>query len=193
MKYLYFLTMPSVNEPKVELTQVFARTSRGQSEALDPSSALTPMLRHLLILLDGRAPLSDLQTYYPHKDISVAALLLWHHGYAQPVLTQEKPGFFRKMLWGKSADTVAPQVNSEFFVDSLQSVFPGTQGGDVKPRFSESGKYWFSQGGLALSKEAAAKLRDHLHIDSISSEEIEHFDLPIDDSPKKLSKPPKRS
>ena len=27
-----------------------------------------------------------------------------------------------------------------------------------------------------MSKEAAAKLRDHLHIDSISSEEIDHFD-----------------
>ncbi len=182
--------MPSSNEPKIELTQVFARTSRGQSEALDPSSALTPMLRHLLILLDGRAPLADLQTYYPHKDISVAALLLWHHGYAQPVLTQEKPGFFRKMLWGKSADTVAPHVNSEFFVDSLQSVFPGTQG-EIKPRFSESGKYWFSQGGLALSKEAAAKLRDKLHLDSSPTDEMDHFDLPIDAPPRKSPKRPK--
>jgi hypothetical protein len=176
--------MTASQEPKIELTQVFARTSRGQSEALDAASALTPMLRHLLILIDGRAPLAELQSYYPHKDITVAALLLWHHGYAEPVLTSRKPGLLRKMLWGKSADTVAPQITTEHFVDSLQSVFPGTQG-EGKPRFSESGKYWFSQGGLALSQEAQSKLDDPQHSGTVSTPRTtsEHIDLPIDEPP----------
>ncbi len=137
------------------------------------------MLRHLLILLDGRAPLAELQSYYPHKDITVAALLLWHHGYAEPVQTSSsKPGFLRKMLWGKSADNVAPQISSEHFVDSLQSVFPGTQG-EGKPRFSESGKYWFSHGGRSLSHEAKA-----MDTSVPQNSGSEHIDLPLNESRK---------
>lgn len=176
--------MSDNQEPKIELTQVFARTSRGQAEALDTTSALTPMLRHLLILLDGRANLGDLQGYYPHKDITVAALLLWHHGYAEPVLTTGKLGIFRKLLWGKSAQQVAPQVSSGAFADSLQSVFPNTQG-DKGPRFSVSGKYWFSQGGRELSKEAQANLQAEL--DELKSrlpkpDQTEHIDVFGDDA-----------
>lgn len=170
--------MSASQEQKIELSQVLARTSRGQSEALDPASALTPMLRHLLILLDGRAPLSELQSYYPHKDITVAALLLWHHGYAEPITSASKPGLLRKFLWGKSADSVAPQTNSEFFVDSLKSVFPGAEGENSGPKFSESGKYWFSPGGLALSQQKAQEADLDLPLDNQS----EHFDLPVDDS-----------
>jgi hypothetical protein len=136
----------------------FARTARGYAEAVDSNSALSPMLRHLLILLDGKSTLSHLAHRYHHGDICLAASLLWVHGYAQlqaPQAQPEKRGLVSR-LFGR--DDAVQAGAAPGFVDSLQSVFPTTVGSkDGKSRktavqFTESGRYWFSLGGFTASR-----------------------------------------
>jgi hypothetical protein len=124
---------------------ILARTARGYAEAVDSNSFLSPMLRHLLILLDGKSSLKQLVSRYHHGDIQVAASLLWQHGYATPVESAPKTSLFGRMF-GRPA-TSGPE-----FEDTLQSIFPGASA-EAKARFSESGRYWFSLGGLALTEE----------------------------------------
>lgn len=127
---------------------VLARTARGFAEAVDTQSYLSPMLRHLLILLDGKAALKDLAARYHHGDILVAATLLWQHGYAVPVEVAAQPRGLLARLFERAP---APQHD---FDDTLQSIFPGASR-EAKVRFSESGRYWFSLGGMAASTPPA--------------------------------------
>lgn len=149
--------MTQAIRPKLDAvtpSTVFARTARGYAEAVDSQSALSPMLRHLLILLDGKSALRDLAPRYHHGDIHVAATLLWQHGYALPAAaTAEAPKRHWLSRWFHR--TSAPAAE---FDDTLQSVFPPTLG-DAKARFSESGRYWFSLGGLSLSQQAEPRER----------------------------------
>jgi hypothetical protein len=136
----------------------FARTARGYAEAVDGNSALSPMLRHLLILLDGKSTLTQLSHRYHHGDICLAASLLWVHGYAQlqaPQAQHEKRSLVSR-LFGR--DDAAQAGAAPGFVDSLQSVFPTTMGSKADKsrktavQFTESGRYWFSLGGITASR-----------------------------------------
>lgn len=69
---------------------VFQKTSKGHEEIGKRSYGLGPTCRRILIVIDGRNPVSAIATMFPDIDVSLSMTRLRAEGFAAPIEAQER-------------------------------------------------------------------------------------------------------
>lgn len=69
---------------------IYAKTAKGQQEIEHRGSSLTPRVRRLLILLDGKRPAREVASLVADSQFEETLGFLVSEGYAEPVTTRRK-------------------------------------------------------------------------------------------------------